>query len=174
SEVLRTEWLSRGGLFLVGGGIMAAAIWVNLRLAYKHRPMYVPTTPQQQDLDRYREAFEPLRRVVFVAGPLVAGFFAGSAASTQWQTMLKAFNGESFGQTDPQFGIDISFYVFTLPFLRFVLSFLMTVTFFSAAVALFTHYLYGGLQIAGPGQRISRAARVHVAVLAGIFVLFIA
>lgn len=174
SDVLRTEWLSRGALFLLGGAVMAGAIWLNLRLAYRHRPMYVPTTPQQQDLDRYREAFEPLRRVVFVAGPLVAGFFAGSAASTQWQTMLMALNGETFGQADPIHGIDVSFYVFTLPFLRFVLSFLMTVTFFSAAVAVFTHYLYGGLQIAGPGQRISRAARVHVAVLAGIFVLFIA
>lgn len=174
SEVVRTEWLSRAALFLVGGGVMAAAIWVNLRLAYKHRPMYVPTTPQQQDLDRYREAFEPLRRVVFVAGPLVAGFFAGSAASTQWQQMLLAFNSQPFGESDPLFDIDISFYVFTLPFLRFVVSFLMTVTFFSAAVAIFTHYLYGGLQVAGVGQRISRAARIHVAVLAGLFVLFIA
>lgn len=174
TEVIRTEWLSRAGLFIVGGLVMGAAIWINLRLAYQHRPMYVPTTPQQQDLDRYREAFEPLRRVVFVAGPLVAGFFAGSAASTQWEQMLLAFNGQPFGERDPIFGIDVSFYVFTLPFLRFVVSFLMTVTFFSAAVAIFTHYLYGGLQIAGPGQRISRAARIHIAVLAGIFVLFIA
>src|SRR5690606_31022975 len=86
-DVLRTEWLSRAALFLLAGAGMAGAIWLNLRLAYRHRPMYVPTTPQQQELDRYREAFEPLRRVVFVAGPLVAGFFAGSAASTQWQTM---------------------------------------------------------------------------------------
>lgn len=177
SEVLRTQWLSRAGLFVVGGLIMGGVIWLNLRLAYKHRPMYVPTTPQQQDLDRYREAFEPLRRVVFVAGPLVAAFFAGSAASTQWQSMLLAVNGQPFGETDPLFNMDVSFYVFTLPFLRFVVSFLMTVTFFGAAVALFTHYLYGGLQIVGNTagtQRISRAARVHIAVLAGVFVLFIA
>lgn len=174
TEVLRTQWLSRAGLFLVGGAVMAAAIWVNLRLAYKHRPMYVPTTPQQRDLDRYREAFEPLRRVVFIAAPLVAGFFAGSAASTQWQSMLLALNGQSFGVDDPLFGMDVAFYTFTLPFLRFIVSFLMTVTFFAAVAALFTHYLYGGLQISGPGERISRAARIHVAVLAGLFVLFIA
>lgn len=174
SEVLRTEWLTRASLFVIGGGLMGGVMWLNLRLAYQHRPMYVPTTPQQQDLDRYREAFEPLRRIAFVAGPIIAAFFAGSAASTQWQQLLLALNGQSFGVNDPQFGIDVSFYTFTLPFLRFLVSFLMTVTFFAAAVSLFTHYLYGGLQIAGRGERISRAARIHIAVLAGVFVLFIA
>ncbi|MFV0252365.1 MAG: UPF0182 family protein [Beutenbergiaceae bacterium] len=174
SQVLRTQWLSTAGLFVVGGLLMAAVVWVNLWLAHRNRPAYVPTTAQQRDLDRYREAFEPLRKIVFIAAPIVGAIFAGSAASTQWQAMLMAFNGQEFGTADPIFGIDVSFYVFTLPFLRFVVSFLMTATLFGAVVALFTHYLYGGLQIAGPGQRITAAARIHIAVLAGLFVLFIA
>ncbi|MFV0425918.1 MAG: UPF0182 family protein [Beutenbergiaceae bacterium] len=174
NQVLGTQWLSMAGLFLIGGAVMAAVVWLNLWLAHRHRPAYVPTTSQQQDLDRYRTAFEPLRRIVFIAAPIVAGLFAGSAASAQWQSMLMAFNGEAFGTTDPIFGIDLSFYLFTLPFLRFVVSFLMMATFFGAVVALFTHYLYGGLQIAGRGQRITAAARIHIAVLAGLFVAFIA
>ena len=173
-QVLRTEWITRAVLFVVAGPLMGGVIWLNLWLAYRHRPMYVPVTPQQQDLDRYREAFEPLRRMVFIGGPVVAGFFAGSAASIQWQAVLLALNGNRFGETDPQFGIDLSFYMFVLPFVRFLVSFLMTVTFFAAVAALFTHYLYGGLQPMGKGERISRAARVHVAIIAAVFTLLIA
>ncbi|TDE97677.1 UPF0182 family protein [Occultella glacieicola] len=174
SEVIRTEWVTRALLFLAGGLVMGGAIWLNLFLAYRHRPMYVPTTQQQQDLDRYREAFEPLRRIAFIGGPILAGFFAGSAASTQWQTALLAVNGQDWGSADPQFGIDLSFYMFSLPFLRFVVSFLMTTTFFCAVAAVFTHYLYGALQPMGRGEKISRPARIHVAVLAAVFTLLIA
>ncbi|MBZ2197604.1 UPF0182 family protein [Ruania sp. N2-46] len=174
SEVIRTEWVTRALMFVAGGVIMGGAIWLNLYLAYRHRPMYVPTTQQQQDLDRYREAFEPLRRIAFIGGPILAGFFAGSAASTQWQTALLALNGQEWGTTDPQFGIDLSFYMFTLPFLRFIVSFLMTTTFFCAVAAVFTHYLYGALQPMGRGEKISRPARIHVAILAAVFTLLIA
>ncbi|WP_370517529.1 UPF0182 family protein [Pseudactinotalea sp. HY160] len=175
TEVLRTEWITRSLLFLVAGGIGGALIWLNLHLAYKNRPMYVPVTTQQNDLDRYREAFDPVRRLVFVAAPIVAGLFAGSAISGQWKTVLVALNGQPFGEKDPQFGIDLSFFLFTLPAVRMAITFLMTITFFCALVAVFTHYLYGGLQVSGNrGERISRAARIHVAVLAGVFTLLIA
>ncbi|HLS01689.1 MAG TPA: UPF0182 family protein, partial [Beutenbergiaceae bacterium] len=174
TEVIRTEWLSRIILFVLAGALMGGAIWVNLFLAYRNRPMYVPVTTQHLELDRYREAFEPVRRLVFIAAPVLAGLFAGSTISSQWETVLLAFNGESFGEVDPEFGIDISFYIFSLPLLRMLVAFGMTLLFFSAVAAVFTHYLYGGLQVAGPGRRISRAARVHLGVLAGIFTLLIA
>src|SRR5699024_6603987 len=173
-EVLRTEWIAKAILFVLAGGIAGVLIWLNLHLAYKHRPMYVPMTAQQNDLDRYREAFDPVRRLVFLVAPVLAGLFAGSAISGQWKTVLVALNGQPFGETDPEFGIDISFYLFTLPALRMVVTFLMTITFFCALVAVFTHYLYGGLAIGGKGERISRAARIHIAVLAGVFTLLIA
>ncbi|UFU03959.1 UPF0182 family protein [Ruania suaedae] len=174
TQVIRTEWLARAAMFAAAFLIMGAALWVNLRLAYRNRPMYVPTTPQQQDLDRYREAFEPLRRVVFIGLPIVAAFFAGSAATAQWQNALLAVNGNSWGAADPQHGIDLSFYVFLLPFLRFIVSFLMTTAIITAVVTVFTHYLYGALQPSGDGERVTRAARIHTAVLAAFIVLMIA
>lgn len=174
SEVIRTEWVSRILLFVIAGALMGGAIWLNLFLAYRHRPMYVPVTTQHLELDRYREAFEPVRKLVFIAAPILAGVFAGSTISSQWKTVLVALNGESFGETDPEFGIDLSFYLFSLPFWRMLVAFGMTMLFFSAVAAVFTHYLYGGLQVAGPGRRISKAARVHLGVIAGVFTLLIA
>ncbi|MGC0273110.1 UPF0182 family protein [Pseudactinotalea sp. Z1739] len=172
SNVLLTQWSTRGGLFVVGLLLMGGVVWFNLRLAYKNRPMYVPTTPQQRDLDRYREAFEPLRRLAFIAAPIVVGFFAGSAAATQWQPMLEAFNGQPFGQVDPQFGLDIGFYVFTLPFLRFVISFLLWTTIFGLAAAAFVHYLYGGIQVTGQ-RRAEKPARIQLSILGGLVVLLV-
>lgn len=58
-------------------------------------------------------------------------------------------NQESFGKKDPQFGMDMSFFVFTLPWLQFVVGFLTAVVFLAAVAALVTHYLYGGLRLQG-------------------------
>ncbi len=118
-QVLRTEWTTRALLFVLGFALMAGAVAVSLRVAYHSRPVYAPTTPEQASLDQYREAVEPLRKVVMVVGPALLGFFAGAAASQQWTTVQLWMNGVDFGRLDPQYGLDLSFFVFTLPGLRF-------------------------------------------------------
>jgi uncharacterized membrane protein (UPF0182 family) len=175
-RVLWTEWIARAVLFLAGFLVMGAALFVSFRVAYKTRPIYVPTG-EQATLDQYRQVVEPLRKVVMTLGPIVVGFFTGLAASAQWQTVLLAINAASFGTTDPQFGMDQGFYVFQLPALRFALSMLMAIVIVSAIGALITHYLYGGLRI-GPlpagTSRTTKAARVQLAVTGTILMLVIA
>ncbi|MEK8225419.1 UPF0182 family protein [Oerskovia sp. M15] len=79
-------------------------VFLSLSLAYRSRPIYAPSTPEQATLDQYREAVEPLRKVVTIAGPALIGFFAGAAASSQWSTVLLAFNSVPFGSKDPSTG----------------------------------------------------------------------
>ncbi|WNB86137.1 UPF0182 family protein [Cellulomonas sp. ATA003] len=174
TQVLRTEWFTRGGLFVGGFLLMAAAVAASLRIAYRSRPVYAPSTPEQANLDQYREAVEPLRKLVMVAGPALLGFFAGAAASQQWETIQLWMNGVPFGQDDPQYGMDLSFFIFTLPGLRFVASFLMAVVVISAIGAIATHYLYGGIRIGGPGPHTTKAARVQLSVLASLLLLLVA
>jgi uncharacterized membrane protein (UPF0182 family) len=173
-EVIRTQWIAQAVLFLLGGGIMAAAVLGNLTIAYRARPIYAPMTAEQQNLDRYRESIEPLRRLVLFGAPILLGLFAGSAAAARWQDVLLWLNRVPFGERDPQFGLDVSFFVFTLPITRFAVSFLMTVTFLSAVVAVVTHYLYGGIRVATPGTQVTRQARTQLATLGAVFVLLIA
>ncbi|HOU91300.1 MAG TPA: UPF0182 family protein, partial [Polyangiaceae bacterium] len=172
--VLTTEWLTRGVLFLLGFVIMGAAVFAALAVAYRSRPIYAPSTPEQASLDQYREMIEPLRRLVMIAGPAVLGFFAGSAASAQWKEVQLFLHGGSFGSTDAQWGLDLSFYVFDLPVLRFVVSFLFAVAIIAGIAGLATHYLYGGLRLGqGPGERTTRPARIQLGVTAAVFMLLL-
>jgi len=170
-QVYRTELLTRVLLFVLGAALMAAAVASSLIIGYRSRPIYAPVSAEQVGLDRYRESIEPLRRLVGVAVPLGLALFAGSAASQQWQTVQLWLHRVPFNKTDDQFHMDISFFVFTLPWLQFIVGFLTAVVFLAAIGALVTHYLYGGLRLQGAGQRLTSTARVHLSVLAGLFLL---
>jgi uncharacterized membrane protein (UPF0182 family) len=170
-SVYRTEMLTRIGLFLVGGLAMAGAVLLGLVMAYRSRPVYAPVSGEQASLDRYRETVEPLRKLVVIALPAGLGLFAGSAASQQWQTLLLWWNSVPFNTTDAQFHLDIGFFVFTLPWLQFLVGFFTAVVFLSGLAAVVTHYLYGGLRLQGAGQRMTPFARVHLASLAAAFLV---
>ncbi|KLN34206.1 UPF0182 family protein [Cellulosimicrobium cellulans] len=176
ANVLWTQWGARIALFVGGFLVMGGLVFLSFSIAYRSRPIYAPSTPEQATLDQYREAIEPLRKVVMIVAPALVGFFAGAAAASQWQTVLLALNSVPFGTTDPQWGIDLSFYVFTLPALRFVVSFLMAVVIIAGIAAVATHYLYGGLRIGGgsdAGPRTTTAARVQLSVTAALLLVLI-
>ncbi len=58
-------------------------------------------------------------------------------------------HGGDFGVTDPQFGRDLGFYAFDLPFYRWLLDLLMTGVFIAFLANLVTHYLFGGIRLSG-------------------------
>ncbi len=158
-------------LFVVGGLLLAAAVAVSLTVGYRSRPVYAPLSTEQAGLDRYRESLEPLRRVVVIVLSAAAGLFGGSVAMSRWETLLLWINRVDFGANDEQFGMDQGFYVFTLPWLTFLVSFLTAAVVLAGIGGLAAHYLYGGLRLSGGGQRTTRAARIHLAVLATLFLL---
>jgi uncharacterized membrane protein (UPF0182 family) len=167
-DVLFTEWIAGGVMFLMGFVAMAVPVWLSLQVAFRFRPVYAKLNAQ---LDRYQQVVEPLRRLAMFGIPAVLGVFAGVSASTRWQTALQFLHSTPFGETDPQFGLDVSFYVFQLPFLRSVVGFASAVVLLAGLGALATHYLYGGIRVNGREVRISKTARVQLAVTAGVYVL---
>ena len=101
---------------------------------------------------------------------VVLGLFAGFTAQGSWQTWLSFRNSTDFGQTDPQFGMDLSFFVFDYPFYRLALGFAFAIVLLALIGSLLTHYVFGGLRLQTPGQKLTAAARVQLSVLLGIFV----
>ena len=100
-RVFITRNLAVIGLFVVAALIVAALMFVSLLLAYRLRPWDAERI--SENMAKYQQALDPVRKVVMVAVPVIFGLFAASTVAAQWQTVLLFFNQEPFGQTDPQF-----------------------------------------------------------------------
>jgi uncharacterized membrane protein (UPF0182 family) len=171
SSVFTTQLVTKVLLFVLFGLLMGAAIAANVVVAYRLRPAYRAMSLEQQSLDRYRMGLDPYRRWVVIAAAGAIGLLAGLSAAGQWRTWMQWRNATPFGQQDPQFGRDVSFYTFSLPWWRFLLGFGFTIVVLSLIAALVTHYLYGGLRLQTPGEKATPAAQAHLSLLLGLFVL---
>ncbi|MBG6057874.1 uncharacterized membrane protein (UPF0182 family) [Cryobacterium sp. MP_M5] len=167
-SVLTTQWLAGTVLFLIGFVAMALPVWVSIQIAYRLRPVYAKLNSQ---LDRYQQVIEPLRRLAMYGVPALLGLFAGVAAATRWQVVLMWLNRTPTGKTDPQFGFDVSFYLFDLPFFQALLGFASAVVLIAAIVAAATSYLYGSIRVSGRDVLVARAARIQIAVTASLYLL---
>ncbi|MFE5734293.1 UPF0182 family protein [Streptomyces sp. NPDC056528] len=170
SSVFTTTLWTKIGLFAVFGLLMGLAVGLNIWLAYRLRPPLSAMSLEQQSLDRYRMGLAPFKKWVLLAVTALVALIAGASASGQWRTWLMWVNGVKFGQKDPQFGLDVAFYAFDLPWYRFLLAFGFAAAVISLIAAALTHYLYGGLRITSPGARATAAATGHLSVLLGVFV----
>jgi uncharacterized membrane protein (UPF0182 family) len=170
SSVFTTVIVNRVGLFLVLGLLFGLVVAANAWLAYRLRPESVPMR-RDDPAYRYRQTLQPVRRAALVVLGVVLTVFAGSVASSRWETFQMWRHGTSFGEKDAQFGRDIGFFVFDLPWFNFVSSFLFALVVVAVLVTVFVHYVFGGIRFAGRGPRFTRAAQVHVAVLVGFGVL---
>src|SRR6478752_4964490 len=115
AEVFSTLFWTKTGLFLTFGAVMGLVVGVNIYLAFRFRPFFRPSSPEQNGLDRYRDAVTPIRTWLLIGTSVVLGAFAGSSAIGEWRSYLLWRNGVPFDQKDKWFQKDIGFYVFDLP-----------------------------------------------------------
>jgi len=172
ASVFTTTLLTRVLLFVVFGGVMAAVLFAVMWWSWRSRPEFRAMTPEQASLDRYRDAIDPYRGRIALALSLLMGLFAGLAASSEWDTFLQWRNSTDFGITDPQFGMDLSFFTFTLPFVQYVLGFGFAVLALAFIAAVIVQYLYGGLRLQPKGDRATAGAQTQISILIAL-VLFL-
>src|SRR5690242_5965765 len=110
STVFTTTLWTKIGLFAVFGLLMAGAVGLNIWLAYRLRPPLSAMSMEQQSLDRYRMSVAPYKKWLLFGIAALVGMIAGASAAGQWKTWLMYVNGVPFGQKDPQFHLDVSFY----------------------------------------------------------------
>ncbi|WP_309127987.1 UPF0182 family protein [Microbacterium sp.] len=166
ASVLTTQWIATGSMFLIGFFGMAVPIFVCIQLAYRLRPVYVRLSSQ---LDRYQEVIEPLRRLAMWGMPVFFGVFAGFAAAGNWKVAWLWANGVTTDTLDPQFGVDTGFYLFAMPFYSVLLAFVSAVLLLCLIITALVSYLYGSVRIGQRELRISKPARIQLAVLAGLY-----
>ena len=170
-SVFTTVLFTRIVLFLVAAVLIGAVVFAGLALAYRTRPVFVPTAGPNDPVARYRTTVMSKLRLFGIGIPVVMGLFAGLIAQSYWAPVQLYLNGGEFGISDPQFGIDLGFYAFDLPFYRLVLTYLFVAVFLAFLANLLGHYLFGGIRLAGRSGALSRAARIQLIAMAGTLVL---
>lgn len=170
-DVFSTLLWTKIGMFAVFGTLMALAVGGNLWVAFRLRPMFRANSPEQASLDRYREVITPIRRALLISISAVFAVFAGASASGKWRTYLLWQNRQSFGEEDAYFGKDIGFYVFTLPWLHWLVDFAITALIIGLLAALLVHYIYGGIRLQARSGKVSGPAQAQISVVLGLLVL---
>ena len=171
TSVWSTVLMTKVVLFVVAGLVTAALILLNVVIAYKKRPLYVPMTVEADNLERYRAQIEPIKRWVVIGLGLALFYFAGTSGSMVWSTWLLFKNSTPFGVTDAQFNMDISFFAFRLPFWQTLIGWGISTLVLAIIAAAIVHYLYGGIRLQVQEDRTTVAARVQLSVLLGGVVL---
>jgi len=167
-NVFTTVLSTRIVLGVAFGLILAALIAVNLFLVRKLRPFTIPSSPQQAQIQRYRDLADPYLPWLIAAIALLFGFTSGAAVSAQWETFLLWQNATEVGVADPQFGADVGFYLFELPFWTLLQSWLFTSLVLTTLLTAGGHYLLGGIRPEAEGEKILPSVKAHLAVLVAL------
>jgi hypothetical protein len=169
--VWTTVLTTKIALFVVAGLITSLIISLNIFLAYRRRPFDVSMAMGADNLERYRATIDPIRKLVFAGVSLVLFYFGGTSGVQLWSSWLLFKNSTDFGVKDPQFGMDISFFAFRLPFLQTLIGWAISTLILATLASATVHYIYGGIRPQLRTDRISVAARVQISILLGLIVL---
>ena len=171
TSVWSTVLFTKIQLFLIVGLLTAAIIASNVYIAFKRRPLYVPTSVEISGVERLRAQIEPIRRWVFIGISAALIYFAGSSGMVFWKEWVLFNNATDFGVKDPQFGIDISFFAFKLPMYQALIGWGISTLILATLASVFVHYMYGGIRTQVQTDRTTVAARVQISILLGLIVL---
>ena len=174
-NVFTTAIIARIVLFIIFGLVAAAVVWAAGYFAWRGRPDSLDLGDLNSPVYQYRKSIEKSMGVFFKVIPAIVGVIAGFIGQANWRTVLLFLNGQEFGEQDAQFHHDLGFYAFTLPVLKMVVSALSILLILAFLIALFGHYVLGGIRIgnkaAGVRGSISHPARLQLAVTAGLWMV---
>ena len=170
-DVYTTMVWTRLVLFASFGVLMALILGGNLVIAYLLKPPFRPMSAEQQNIERYRAVLEPRKVFILTAVSVIGLLSAGLSAQSNWAAWQLWLHGQSFHQTDAQFGKDISFYAWDYPVYRLLLGFGFTAVIFAIILSTIVHYLTGAIRLQTPGPKMTFSARRHLTLLVFVFMV---
>lgn len=191
-KILSTRLL----LFLVFGAAAFTLAYLNLHLAERFSPPLGISLPGEGPSGgdvfvfdregrprratvngRVIRTLSGLRRVLAVAlllGTLLFALVSGLSASSEWDSFLRFRHGVRWGDSDALFRRDIGFYVFTLPFLRYVQGWLLVVLLVIGAAVALLYFFQRGIDTAAGRTIIAPHVRAHLSALVALALLTLA
>ncbi|MDE3082917.1 MAG: UPF0182 family protein [Acidobacteriota bacterium] len=168
-SVFSTLFYVKVGLALTFGAIFFVLMWANLLLTDRFGARDLTFEPEDEVVRRFQNAVRPHAGRIYALISLVMGIIAGLNASGEWQKYLLFANRQSFHQTDALYHKDLGFYIFTLPFVSFVVTWLLVSLVVILIVTTGFHYLNGGIRAARTTPRVAPRVKAHLSVIgAGI------
>lgn len=126
------------------------------------------------------EIAEQVPRSYLVTGAIAVAVLAGwwlsgiQFGGTVPVSVLAWLRHESWGLTDPLFGKDLSFYIFSLPIYVRMIDFITIVLVWSALLVAVGYVMVGAIRVSGTLWQIDERPRVHFAALAAAVLVFVA
>ena len=146
-------------------------LYGNLTVADRLAPPIRPPGPEEDLLRGYHLAVGHRRGLIRLVLSGLFAVIAGLGVSGRWQEWLLFTNAVDFGITDPQFGRDLGFYVFRLPFMSFVIGWLFATLIIVLVLTTIFHYINGGIRLQSVGERVQPQVKAHLSVLLGLIAL---
>jgi uncharacterized protein len=114
---------------------------------------------------------------ILILGGLLA-VIMGSVASGQWPILARFWEQVPFNSTDPIFKLDISFFIFTLPFLRAAHSWLLGTLVLVATTTFAVYAVVSAYELGVNLERVifnlPRSVKLHIAGLTALLMLLVA
>src|ERR1051325_7627779 len=170
SKIVRSE----ASLFTMAFVVSVLWLVANFRIALRTVGDGRPIFTTQQGMEVALPGRQQLGTIASAIALLLAALI-GLYASSQWETWVTWQNAVRFNQPDPILGRDISFYVFTIPFMQLIRGIGQTLIVL-AALGAGGLYLVSGSLLSRPSSFISMtpAVRRHLSLLAAIFFVLLA
>lgn len=153
------------------GALLALLIYVNLKIASSTTGGFRYSSAENIIELPAPELIDPILKRLLLPGALLVGLMAAPQGATHWEQLSLFLNPVSFNLQDPQFGRDVSFYVFTLPWLRIVYHWAIFAIGLAAVASAVVYLVYRGIEYTARGVILGERARSHLLILLGLFLL---
>ncbi len=175
SSVFTTTLTAKISAGLLFGALLFVVMMINFFIANSAKISMTSVFANGKEIHLIkREDVAGMLKPLGIIASLVLAFFAGRWGALQWDELLLFRNMVSVGTTDPIFGMDIGFYMFSLPFLEIMKGFagfaIVAALLISAAV----YYIRGGILLTDRGAAVDPLVKKHLAVMVVMFSLVIA
>ena len=108
-------------------------------------------------------------RLLVAGAAVLLGLLTASIELSNWEVVLRFLHQVPYGESDPVFGKDIGFYLFSLPAYVALKNWLLLLLFFSAVLAGGVYWVQGDIELDKPPRGLSAAALTHGSVLLGLY-----
>ena len=168
AEVFFAVFLATAIILWVNGSLafrFARSQWTQRLAEFEWKPTGAATLPEVLEFTRHRLPWP----VAIVCGTCIIAALVAWGEVNNWDVFLQFLYQVPYGASDPLYGNDIGFYLFTLPAYIAIKNWMLLTLFLSALFAGAIYWVHGDIEYAAPRRSMSPAAIAHGSVLLGFF-----